>query len=253
MMKLIGLLVISLIVFIGYSFSERKMRVFGVELEKTDAAKVFETGMRAVAIEKRRKIRVQRLAIKPKKAPQRLLFIGDSMIEGLLRRFNDYCKENNYSLQGVIWYGSTSKEWGSCDTLSYFIEKYDPTCVFICLGANELFIRDIKETRSDYVKHIISQAGDREFFWIGPPNWKPDTGINDLIHDHAGNAKFFPSKDLHFDRISDGAHPTMRSAAAWADTIVSWINCNACSPFSFDPAKKSESRMPATVLIKPAK
>ncbi|MDR1738077.1 MAG: hypothetical protein LBR66_04560, partial [Candidatus Symbiothrix sp.] len=44
-------------------------------------------------------------------ARQRILFIGDSMLEGLGKRMKYYAGENGHELQYVIWYSSTTKTW----------------------------------------------------------------------------------------------------------------------------------------------
>lgn len=152
-----------------------------------------------------------------------ILFIGDSMLEGLSPRLAAYAKENGHSLYSVIWYSSTSEIWGETTKVREFVNKYKPDFLFICLGANELFVRDIENRRDKYVKNMISQIGDLPYVWIGPPNWKPDTGINRLIAKNAKQGCYFKSDGMHFDRAKDGAHPTRSSACLWMDSIVRWL------------------------------
>lgn len=162
--------------------------------------------------------------------PQTILFIGDSMLEGLAPRLASYAKENGHKLYSVIWYSSTSEVWGETDSLKVNIERYKPTYVFICLGANELFVRDIQVKRDKYVKNILSQIGDLPYLWIGPPNWKPDTGINDLIEKNVEKGCFFLSNGMKFDRAKDGAHPTRKSAIQWMDSVIRWMPKNSAYP-----------------------
>jgi hypothetical protein len=161
-------------------------------------------------------------------AKHRILLTGDSMVEGLMFPFIKYCKENGHHFTGVPVYSSTTLSFSKSDTLRGLIDKYDPDYIILALGSNELFIRDI-EKRDSSVKKILKQAGKRKFVWVGPPNWKKDTGINDLILANVGEKRFFCSKDLHFERARDGAHPTWASARVWADTIARWLmNPKAC-------------------------
>ena len=44
---------------------------------------------------------------------QTILFIGDSMVEGLSRRLGDYSAENGHTLYTVIWYSSSTERWGN--------------------------------------------------------------------------------------------------------------------------------------------
>ncbi|MBR4722109.1 MAG: SGNH/GDSL hydrolase family protein [Muribaculaceae bacterium] len=166
-----------------------------------------------------------------------ILFIGDSMLEGLSPRLAAYAKENGHSLYSVIWYSSTSEIWGETTKVKEFINKYKPDFLFICLGANELFVRDIENKRDKYVKNMVSQIGSLPYLWIGPPNWKPDTGINRLIEKNTRQGCYFKSDGMHFDRAKDGAHPTRASAVLWMDSIVRWMPAH--SPYKLKLNKPS--------------
>lgn len=171
-------------------------------------------------------------------ASQVILFIGDSMLEGLGPRMAAYAEANGHTLYNVIWYSSTSEVWGKSDKLEKYIKEIKPTYILISLGANELFVSDIAKKRDGYVKKILADIGTIPYLWIGPPNWKPDTGINDLVAANAPEGAFFLSNGMHFDRAKDGAHPTHKSAAAWLDSIVRWMPDHALHPIKMDiPAK----------------
>ncbi len=45
--------------------------------------------------------------------PKTILFIGDSMLDGLSPRLAAYAKENGHTLYTVVWYSSTSEFWGN--------------------------------------------------------------------------------------------------------------------------------------------
>ena len=153
---------------------------------------------------------------------QRILLTGDSMAEGLYLAFRSYASYNNHFLKGRIWYSSLTIQWSKTDSLERLIEIYKPTIVIFTLGANELFRTDIYDREKD-IQDIIAQAGDTPFIWVGPPNWKDDTGINKIIERNMPPNTFFLSKDLEFERERDGAHPTRESSRVWADTIANWI------------------------------
>lgn len=155
---------------------------------------------------------------------QYILLTGDSMSEGLMFAFKKYAKFNGHKLKTRIWYSSSTESWSKSDTLAAFIKRYKPTFIIFTLGSNELFKRNIAE-REKYIKDIIHEADTTgiPFIWIGPPNWKDDTGINDLIVKNVSKDRFFESKNLKFKRKSDGAHPTKDASAIWADTISTWL------------------------------
>lgn len=181
---------------------------------------------------------------------EKILLIGDSMNENLRIRLNDYCIKNGHEMHCVIWYGSTTKQFGTCDTLAHFIRKTGATYVLLTLGANELFIRNIAEKRTGYVKHIIEQMGNLPFVWIGPPNWKDDTGINDLILQNVGPGRYFESKKLSFERKKDGAHPTKTSAFNWMNHLAEYLGNDALHPIAMTPPDTNYNKLPHTTILK---
>ena len=156
-----------------------------------------------------------------------VLIVGDSMLEGLGPRLAAYADANNFTLYSVIWYSSTSEYWGRSTKLSDYMRRLKPDFVFICLGANELFVRNIEKSRAKYVEKIIADLGDTPYLWIGPPNWKPDTGINGLIARYAAPGCYYRSAELVLERAADGAHPTHAAANRWTDSVVDWMSTHA--------------------------
>lgn len=177
--------------------------------------------------------------VEPDTMPKNILFFGDSMLDGLYPRLAAYAKENGHTLYVVIWYSSTSEVWGKSDKLSNYINELHPDYIFVSLGANELFVKDIKEKRDQYVKKIIADIGDIPYVWIGPPNWKEDTGINELIAANAGDRHFFLTNGMQFPRMKDGAHPTHEAAIGWMDSVVRWMPQHSDHPIKMNiPAEK---------------
>jgi len=184
-------------------------------------------------------------------AAQRILIIGDSMLEGLNPRLAAYAKENGHTLNSVIWYSSTTEYWGTSDTLGVFLRQFKPTFIFISLGANELFVRDIVKKRDSYVKNFLRQIGNIPYVWIGPPNWKKDTGINDLIAANIPASRFFISNGMSFNRQKDGAHPTHESAAKWMDSIARWMPLHCDHPIRMTRPEAKKSRPDNVVVLQP--
>ncbi len=185
--------------------------------------------------------------------PKTILFIGDSMLEGLSPRLAAYAAANGHTLYSVIWYSSTSEIWGRSGRLASYVRDLHPDYIFICLGANELFVKDIISKRDGYVKQIVKEAGSIPFVWIGPPNWKPDTGINDLIATNVPAGSFFLSNGMHFDRSKDGAHPTRDSAVQWMDSVVRWMPLHCAHPIKMDKPKTKTGRPKRVFVHQPQK
>lgn len=175
-------------------------------------------------------------------ASQTILFIGDSMLEGLGPRMAAYAEKNGHTLYTVIWYSSTSEVWGQSDKLAGYMASIKPTYVFICLGANELFVSDIAAKRRGFVRKIIADVDTVPYVWIGPPNWKPDTGINNLIAANTAEGTFFVSNGMHFDRSKDGAHPTRTSAALWLDSVARWMPEHCAHPIRMEAPDKASAK-----------
>ena len=171
-----------------------------------------------------------------------ILFVGDSMLEGLGPRMAAYAKHNGYNLINVIWYSSTTEIWGRSTRLQDYVNEFKPDLVIVSLGANELFVRDIKEKRQQYVDNMLRQMQGTPYVWIGPPNWKPDTGINDMLQASCAPGSFYLSNGEHFDRAKDGAHPTRASASAWCDRVCRWIATKSAHPIPMDVPSEARAR-----------
>jgi len=247
--QLIGLLVITFGLLAIYSFTDYELKFADIEIKKTNIRNfvlgipennVGKSLTRLDTIRKKNELDTTR---------QRILLIGDSMIEYLMLRMKDYTYFNKHELKTVIWYSSQTKWYGSYDTLSYFIKKHKPSYVFLLLGANELFIRDIIKKRTKYVKNIMNQLDTVKFVWIGPPNWKDDTGINTMILRNIGKDRYFPSKNLNFKRTKDGAHPTKASASVWMDSVATWVMNESRYPIIMKkPIEKTKKSANLTIL-----
>lgn len=252
-----SILLLSLLSFVLLSLIE-PVSICGIELRTIDMVEklMYKTELEETKSENEiNKEEVKKEDIKPKydlSKPQTFLFIGDSMLEGLYPRLAAYAKENGHKVYTVIWYSSTSEIWGETEKLKEYIAEFNPTYIFICLGANELFVKDIKEKRDKFVKNIITQIGDLPYLWIGPPNWKPDTGINELIESNTPEGYFFLSNGMQFDRLRDGAHPTRKSAIEWMDSILRWMPEKCANPVvNMKIPTESTARAEKVVVLKP--
>lgn len=244
-----GLLVILLLAV--YSFSDVKFGWDGSEIRKADFASLYQIEKES-PVQNSTSVPVKAHPYNPATktvvkydadAPQNFLFFGDSMLEGLTRRFIDYADENGHELNTVIWYSSTSRQWAESDTLEYFIRKIHPTYIVVCLGSNELFVKDVPD-RQSAIRKLIAKMDTIPFVWISPPNWKEDTGINDAIISEVGYNRYFDSRNLQLERGQDHAHPTFKAAAVWMDSVARWMGSGEREfPVVMRyPSKNSETR-----------
>lgn len=154
--------------------------------------------------------------------PQSILLIGDSMTLNLAYRLAKYARQNGHDFHAVNWDSSNTRIWSASDTLTHFIREFDATFVFISLGSNELYVKNVESRRPD-VEKILAMVGERPYVWIGPPNWKEDFGINDMIASACRPGAFFRSAGMEFERKKDHVHPTREASALWIDSIMRWL------------------------------
>jgi lysophospholipase L1-like esterase len=185
-------------------------------------------------------------------SPQRILILGDSMIDGLLPPLADYAVENGHSVNAVIWYGSRTIDWARGSRLSDALRDYRPTFVIFVVGSSELTTRDV-EKRASAVKTMLKLVGDRKLVWIGPPNWRRDTGLGALLEREVGAGRYFRSLELSFERKRDGIHPTLASSKRWMDAVAEWITGRSAVPIRMAlPQKTGTPRPNARVFAPPA-
>ena len=256
------LLLASLLLFVALSFKTDGFSIGGMEIKTASFAQRAQERLDAPATTvadqkgKHRGAAVQ--ADTAWRAPmdttaKKILFFGDSMLEGLAERLATYCHKNGHTLVEVIWYSSSTKCWAQSSRLVELINKYHPDYIFVCLGANELYVPDIKNTRKPYLKKILAEIGDIPYLWIGPPNWDKDTGINDLLAENLKKGCFYYSANDRFTRSRDGAHPTRSSAHLWMDRVVKWLGEKGAHPIRLDKPGEGIARASHIVIYQPPK
>ena len=174
---------------------------------------------------------------------KRILFFGDSMIEGLAMRFADYADENGHQLYSVCWYGSSTLGWASnLDTLQSFLNWSQADYVVVSLGGNELRVKDL-EARSQNIRKIQNALKDRPTVWIAPPSWIKNPTITGVIRETVGEKRYFDSTRLKFNRGSDNMHPTFGSASRWMDSIAVWLSSpQTAHPIRMNPPQQKYPR-----------
>jgi acyl-CoA thioesterase-1 len=151
-------------------------------------------------------------------AGKTVLHVGDSMVGGkgglskaLEQRFTGEGARlvRDYKVsESIVSYDKSTK-------LKALIAKHHPDIVIVTLGTNDVFV-PFPATMAGNVRNIVGRIGPRECYWMGPPTWKPDTGIVQVLRDNVAPCKFYDSSSLKLQRAGDGIHPTDRGGAEWA-------------------------------------
>lgn len=193
-------------------------------------------------------VAVDTIAVEPVPLPldtagKRILFFGDSMIEGLSMRFADYARENGHQLFTVCWYGSTTTGWAhNLDTLQSFLRWSEADYVVVSLGGNELKVKDL-DNRAENIRIIQRALGSRPTIWVAPPSWVKNPTITGVIRGEVGDKRYFDSTRLTYTRGSDNMHPTFGSASRWMDSIAVWMSSpQTAHPIKMDFPKATEPR-----------
>lgn len=228
-----ALLAVSLLIISVISFLD-DIYVLGIKIKKAPIYQALtESFESSEQKEIKERVRLQLAAEKSKavdapvdSAPQKFLIFGDSMSENIALRLAAYALQNGHTLKTVNWDSSGTRIWANTDTLDFYIKKYKPTFVFVTLGSNESFAKNVDNFRP-YVRSIIDKIGDIPFVWIGPPSFKEEHGFNDMLLEELPRGTFFRASDLELERRKDKIHPTVKAAAYEVDSLVKWMKHSA--------------------------
>jgi len=184
----------------------------------------------------------------------RILLIGDSEIGGLRYSINDYCRENGHKIVlAVEWYSATTFNFGRSDTIDKIIARYKPTYIFMVLGLNELYAKDLK-ARKIAANQLAEKIKGIPYTWIGPANWQEDFGINKVYESSAEPGAYFMSKNLTLPRSKDGRHPDNKGYRLWMDSIAAWVQTSAKYKIKMKvPVKRARPYLSPVITINAAK
>lgn len=179
----------------------------------------------------------------------RILLIGDSEAGGLMYPLNDYCSANGHSLVAVFtWFSATILNFAYAPRLEELIRVHRPTLVIIVVGLNELFLGDLARRRAAAAS-VRDKLTGIEYLWVGPANFAPDRGINQVFEETVPAGRFFLSKDLVIPRASDDRHPNAQGYRIWMDSIASFMRGNRLYRFPMAPPTGDRRRFTGTLVM----
>jgi hypothetical protein len=144
---------------------------------------------------------------------------GDSMVGGgLCKALAPKFKAEGTQFIRDVWESASLAAFAESDRLPKLMKKYDPDLVLLTLGANDVFDKH-PESEIRYIEMIVKKVGHRDCYWIGPPLWKADFGLVDVIREHTAPCIFYDSRNLTLQRAGDGIHPTEKGGVVWADAF----------------------------------
>jgi hypothetical protein len=154
----------------------------------------------------------------------RVLQVGDSFAAALGVELGKLLKASGVRSSMETKTPSYIGDWAFGPELRKALADYNPDLVLITLGANEVEI-PVPEQRVGPVQRLVKTLGQRPCVWILPPLWKPDTGVMQVIKDHAKPCQVLDSSTLVPDlpRGRDHIHPSTEGRALWAKAVFDWL------------------------------
>lgn len=166
--------------------------------------------------------------IAPEK-PMRYLLVGDSMAWGLALEMKPLVKARGDVFRSRTQVNDSIRGYANRKRIRADLQKYRPDVVLVALGANDVH-RAKPEGLAPYVEKIVGALGQRECYWIGPPMWKDDNGLVQVLQNNTGPCRFFDSSPLELSRRRDGIHPNREGSRVWAEAVVRWIEEKHAAP-----------------------
>jgi hypothetical protein len=153
----------------------------------------------------------------------RVMLLGDSQSGGLNRPLRAYCAANGHELVATFtWNSASIRNFAYADTVVQAIAAFQPTFVVFVIGLNELYARDLAKRRAAAEAFEARLAGIPHL-WIGPANFMPDHGINEVYKEVAGADAYFMTRGMDLPRGGDGRHPSGEGYAIWMDSVATWM------------------------------
>ncbi|WP_394850253.1 SGNH/GDSL hydrolase family protein [Pendulispora brunnea] len=154
----------------------------------------------------------------PVRVPSVVLHVGDSTVGyygGLSRALSERFKAEGAQYISDVWTSASVVTFDNSDKFKKLIAKHNPDLILITLGTNDVFIPS-PQGFAHHVANIAKRTEGRECIWIGPPTWKKDTGIVEVIRQNSAPCRFFDSSMMKMQRRVDGIHPTDKGGETWA-------------------------------------
>jgi hypothetical protein len=148
-----------------------------------------------------------------------VVHMGDSMVGGgLCKALAPKFKAEGTRFIRDVWESASIPAFAESDRVQMLMKRWNPDLVLVTLGANDVF-NDHPEYMVKHIERIVKNVGKRDCVWIGPPLWKEDKGLVDVLREHVAPCRFYDSEHLVLQRAGDGIHPTEKGGEVWANAF----------------------------------
>ncbi len=167
------------------------------------------------------------IAVPPPKVYRKVVHTGDSMVGGgLCKALAPKFKAEGTRFVRDVWESASILEFDESDRMQTLMKKHDPDLVLITLGANDVFNKH-PEFLAKHIASIAKKVGHRDCVWIGPPLWKGDAGLVEVLRTSSAPCRFYDSQGLVLARAGDHIHPTDKGGEVWADAFWDYFKSDA--------------------------
>jgi hypothetical protein len=158
-----------------------------------------------------------------------VLHIGDSFVHASLQQnLGPKVRASGAAYVVDATTATYTTTWANDPELDRWLARR-PSLVLVTLGANEVDMPDPSEHAGAIAQLVRKIAGAQaSCVWITPPMWKRDSGILQVIHDHASPCLFFDSDAVTGgltadERQRDHIHPNKKGGARWSAALWEWL------------------------------
>jgi acyl-CoA thioesterase-1 len=154
-----------------------------------------------------------------------VLHVGDSFAAALGIPLSRLLKQAG--LRSVLEFHDASyvPTWAHGSTLPRLLARHNPDLVLVTLGGNEFEIPEPQQ-RVPAIRRLVSTLSGRACVWVFPPRWKKDTGLFEVVREHAAPCRFLDSDTLvpaDLPRKRDRIHPSTNGGEIWATAVFEWL------------------------------
>jgi len=158
----------------------------------------------------------------------KMLFVGDSMLEGLEPRLRARAAAAGVAYTGKWKRGARIATWAGEEDLRLALQQGPSACVIV-LGTNDAALADPGAERDELRTLVLecSEATGVPVLWIDPPQtpFDGDAALMQMLAEASSTLPMrrFATRDLDLVRAGDGIHLTMSAYGQWADAIWRWM------------------------------
>lgn len=158
-----------------------------------------------------------------------VLHVGDSFVHASLQQnLRPRFESSGASYVVDATTATYTTTWANDPELENWLARR-PSLVLVTLGANEVDM-PVPAEHAGAVAQLVRKiaAASTSCVWITPPMWKKDSGILQVIHDHASPCLFFDSDAVlggltDAERQHDRIHPNERGGLRWTEALWGWL------------------------------